>query len=76
MAQISPTILVIPVVFGLSVLWQAQLNKKFDFKCANCGNVFSVSALAGATTAHSLGRKRLTCPECGQTTWATRVPKP
>jgi predicted RNA-binding Zn-ribbon protein involved in translation (DUF1610 family) len=69
------TAIVIPIVLVVGVGSQYVLLKRYDFKCGNCGNVFSPSLGAVMLTPHRFGAKRLRCPQCGEATWATRVPK-
>jgi predicted RNA-binding Zn-ribbon protein involved in translation (DUF1610 family) len=68
-------IVIVPIVLVVGAGSQYVLLKKYDFRCANCGDVFSPSLGAVLLTPHRFGTKRLTCPKCGETTWATRVPK-
>jgi hypothetical protein len=73
-SSVSPLI-IIPIVIVVVIITQYALLRKYDFKCGNCGHVFSPSFMAVLLTPHSFGRKRLRCPACGKVTWATRVPK-
>ncbi len=71
----SAIILILPIVIILVIVVQYVLIKKYDFKCSNCGSIFSPSLSSDLLTPHSFGRKRLRCPKCGQITWVSRVPK-
>jgi DNA-directed RNA polymerase subunit RPC12/RpoP len=74
-SSLTPLI-AIPAILLLTVLFQSQLSKNFDYQCANCGTRFSPSALAAALAPHRFGGlKLLRCPNCGQTTWASAVRK-
>ena len=74
MSKEQISIIVIPAILVLTIVWQAVINKSIDYKCGNCGNEFSISPVVGALTPHSMGRKLLSCPHCGRT-WATPVRK-
>lgn len=63
------------IVFALTIVWQAYLNKNIDYQCDKCGNKFSISAIKGALTPHSMGKKLVTCPKCGARTWTKPVRK-
>ncbi len=71
---IIPFIL-IPAVLVLTAIFQAVLNKSFDYECENCGKKFSVPPFISVLTPHIMGRKLVKCPYCGKRTWAKRVRK-
>jgi predicted Zn finger-like uncharacterized protein len=71
----------IPVVvvllgFGVSFLVNRNLTSRYDYECANCGTRFAIAPAAAAIAPHRMGRaKYVKCPNCGQRSWATAVPK-
>ncbi len=68
-------VLVVPA-FLATVLFQSVRGRFVDFECEHCGNHFSVSPITATLAPHEMGgRKRLRCPECNATGWASPMPK-
>lgn len=67
----------IPVVLVLVVfLTQSFLARRYNWRCANCGQTFSLSPLKAALLPHRFGGRKLArCPHCGVRSWVTPVPK-
>jgi DNA-directed RNA polymerase subunit RPC12/RpoP len=74
MDRLLPIVIAI-VVLIVAALVQRWISSNFDYQCANCGEIFSLSAWQAMFVPHSMGKKLVRCPHCGQTTWATPVPK-
>jgi uncharacterized C2H2 Zn-finger protein len=69
------SLLILAVLLAAMFLAQVILRKRYNFQCADCGHIFSPSALVMTLTPHRFGTKLLKCPECGKVTWAARMPK-
>ncbi|MDA8263519.1 MAG: hypothetical protein M0Z47_11895 [Actinomycetota bacterium] len=68
-------LVVVIVVLAGSIGVQAMRGKNVEYECQDCTARFSPSPILLALTPHRLGKKLLTCPQCGTRTWAVPVPK-
>ncbi len=66
-----------PIVLVVVVFTsQVALASQRDWKCSNCGHVFSIPPLKASLLPHSFPMRKLaTCPSCGARTWVSPVPK-
>ena len=70
-----PVVIILIALLG-SYAVQRRTTNAFDYRCMNCGNVFSLSPFVAVVSPHRLrGRKFARCPLCGTRSWVTRVPK-
>ena len=70
------TALVPIVIIAVVVVTQSFLANRYDWQCANCGHVFSLSPVAAALLPHRpVMRKLARCPSCGVLSWASPVAK-
>ncbi len=74
MKDLLPVVL-IAVAFAGSYVVQRGRASQYNYRCDNCGNVFSLSPLTATVAPHRMGQKRVRCPSCGARSWATPVPK-
>jgi hypothetical protein len=63
------------IITLLAAAWQNWMNRNFDYQCANCDEVFSLSLSQAMLAPHFLGRKLVRCPRCGKISWAAPVRK-
>jgi hypothetical protein len=62
--------------FFVSYLVHRRTMNAFDYRCMNCGNIFSISPLLATVTPHRLGGRKLArCSLCGLRSWVTPIPK-
>lgn len=68
---------VIPIIVVVGAfISQYVFVSRHDWKCGNCGAVFSLSPMTASFLPHSFPMRKLTtCPSCGQRTWVSAVPK-
>ena len=69
---------VVLIVAGLTAnyFFNRSRTSRYDYKCGNCGNVFSLAAAVASFAPHRVGGlKWVRCPSCGSRTWVTPVPK-
>lgn len=65
-------LLVVPVFFC-----QMIVTSRYDWRCGQCGRVFSISPFTACFLPHSFPfRKLTTCPHCGTRSWMDPVRKP
>jgi DNA-directed RNA polymerase subunit RPC12/RpoP len=69
-----PVVLIL-AAFAVQYVVQRGRAGQYDYKCQNCGNVFSLPPLTASLAPHRMGQKRVRCPSCGIRSWATPVPK-
>jgi DNA-directed RNA polymerase subunit RPC12/RpoP len=70
-----PIILVV-LVFAINLLVQRNLTSRYDYQCGRCGVAFPLTPAVAAVAPHKMGgAKYVKCPNCGNRSWATRVPK-
>ena len=55
-----------------SVQWMIS---NLDYYCSNCGGYIYLSPWQAMVAFHSMGRKWVRCPHCGQMTWAVPIDK-
>jgi len=72
--QYLPLIVVLLALVVVTLI-QRGLVSNYDYQCANCQEVFSITLLQAMLFPHSFGKKLVRCPNCGKVTWAVRVPK-
>ncbi len=46
-----------------------------DYRCSRCGGCIYLSPWQATLAIHSMGRKWVPCPHCGQMTWAVPIQK-
>jgi DNA-directed RNA polymerase subunit RPC12/RpoP len=69
-------LLVIAVGFLVNYALQRNRSTLYNYRCENCGQIFSLSPLTGAVSPHRIGgRKWIRCPGCRSFSWATPIPK-
>lgn len=68
-------LVVVLAMMAVSIGVQTVRSKNVEYECQECSARFSPSPVQLALTPHRMGRKLLTCPECGTRTWATPVPR-
>lgn len=65
-------IIIIPLALGAQLLFA----RRYDWRCQNCGHVFSLSPLTATLMPHSFGGRKLAkCPSCGVRSWVSPVRK-
>ena len=68
--------LIIALILIATLGTQAIVASRFDWRCDNCGQTFSIPPLKAAILPHRWGGgKFTTCPRCGVRSWVHRVPK-
>jgi DNA-directed RNA polymerase subunit RPC12/RpoP len=65
-------VIVIAGGFAVSFIVQKGRTSRYEYRCENCGNVFSLSPLTASVAAHRMGQKWVRCPGCGVRSWAQR----
>lgn len=68
----------VAIAVGFLINWSLQRNRsaRYDYRCENCGQIFSLSPLTGAVSPHRFGgQKWIRCPACGSFSWVTPMPK-
>ena len=63
------------LVIGLVVLFIIFHNKHTAYLCKSCGHEFEISFWKDLISAHSPGKKLLSCPQCSYKDYATEVIK-
>jgi len=63
------------LVIGLVVLFIVVHNKHTAYLCKSCGYEFEISFWKDLITAHTPGKKLLTCPQCSYKDYASEVIK-
>lgn len=74
LTEMLPVVL-IAAGFAAQYVVQRGRTRQYDYRCGNCGNVFSLSPLAASLAPHRMGQKWVRCPRCGVRSWATPVAK-
>jgi DNA-directed RNA polymerase subunit RPC12/RpoP len=62
-------------VFGLIVVLIIFHNKNTAYLCKSCGYEFEISFWKDLVSAHTPGKKLLTCPQCSYKDYASEVIK-
>jgi hypothetical protein len=44
-----------------------------DYECSNCGGYIYLTPWQAMFSIHSMGRKWVRCPHCGEMTWAVPI---
>ena len=63
------------IIIGLIALLIFLHVKKTAYRCGSCGHEFEITFWKDLITAHSPGKKLLTCPQCSHKDYATEVVK-
>lgn len=63
------------IIIAIAAVLVVYMNRRFDYQCGYCGEIFSLPTVDAIFAPHMMGKKLVTCPRCGQRTWASLVPK-
>lgn len=69
-------VVVIGIALVAQLVVQQGITSRYDYRCGNCGQRFSLTPLAASIVPHRFGgSKFVKCPHCGVRSWVTPVPK-
>ena len=71
---IGPLIPFVSIVV-VATIFEMEMNENSDYRCAHCGEIFSLPARDIILAPRMKWKKLAKCPSCGAITRAERVPK-
>ncbi len=83
MPSVLTAVVVIVLGFVVNLGFQRYLNSRYDYRCERCGATFSLALSSGAIAPHRAtiapyrwgGARYVKCPNCGNRSRVTPVPK-
>jgi DNA-directed RNA polymerase subunit RPC12/RpoP len=78
-SEMDPAIIPVTLIgagFIVQLIVQQGITSRYDYRCGNCGQTFSLTPLAASVVPHRFGGSKLArCPHCGVRSWVWPVPK-
>jgi DNA-directed RNA polymerase subunit RPC12/RpoP len=69
-------VIIVVAGLGINILVQQNLTRRYDYRCDHCGSTFALTTATAAVAPHKMGgAKYVRCPNCGNRSWVTPVPK-